>query len=410
MISGFRRVAAKTSRGGLAPTVAFVGHSAAMSGAEIAMLRGMRALRGHIRPVFILAEDGPLVGALEADGVSVIVLPMGDGVRTVRRRELSGLGAAMPMARNAWRMLRYAWELRTLLRQAGADIVHVYTMKSVVYGGVAGRLARVPVVWHLHNRIASDWLPAPAVLVMRGLSYVLPSTVVCVSHSTADSISRRSKVVYNCLESLPGELSGRAAPIPLKNADQPFRYGVLGRLTPWKGQDVFLRAFAEAFPNGDESARLIGAPLFEEHEYEAELVALTSELGLDSRVEFRGFRSDVWDELSQLDALVHCSVIPEPFGQVVVEGLIAGLPVIATRDGGPGEIITDGVNGLLVPNSDTTRLAAALLRLRSDAELRGHLVEGARGSAARFGPDQYRRDMMAVYTPLLRRQPKASRA
>ena len=333
---------------------------------------------------------------------------MGDGMRTVRRRELRGLATVL---RNVSHLFGYAWRLRALLRRHRVDLVHVYTMKSVVYGGFAGRLAGLPVVWHLHNRIASDWLPAPAVWAMRGLSYALPQAIICVSQSTADSVPRRSTVIVNCLDEPPGGVpipDGAAAagigtgrrPVPLRGA---------GPADSLEGAGRFRRAFAASFPDGEERARLIGAPLFEEHDYEAELVALRTDLGLEERVEFRGFRSDVWGELSQLDALVHCSVIPEPFGQVVVEGLVAGLPVIATRDGGPGEIITDGVDGLLVRNRDVDHLAAALRRVRDDPDLRDHLVAGARGSAARFGPGAFRDGVLAIYAPLVEKKAGRSR-
>ena len=61
--------------------------------------------------------------------------------------------------------------------------------------------------------------------------------------------------------------------------------------------------------------------------------------------EFRGFREDVWGELRDLDVLVHCSVMPEPFGQVVLEGMAAGVPVVASAAGGPAELVTSGVDG-----------------------------------------------------------------
>ena len=83
--------------------------------------------------------------------------------------------------------------------------------------------------------------------------------------------------------------------------------------------------------------------------------------------------------------------------------MVAGLPVIATREGGPGEIITDGVDGLLVDNSDVGGLASALVRLRGDDKLRDRLIAGARGSAARFGPESFRDDTLAVYRRLLSR-------
>ena len=98
--------------------------------------------------------------------------------------------------------------------------------------------------------------------------------------------------------------------------------------------------------------------------------------GSVDRVVFRGFREDVWAELSQIHLLVHCSLIPEPFGQVVVEGMAAGVPVIAADAGGPAEIITHNVDGILTAPGDVAALAAAMRRIRDDASLRQALVSG----------------------------------
>ena len=153
---------------------------------------------------------------------------------------------------------------------------------------------------------------------------------------------------------------------------------MVGRLAPWKGQNVFFQAFAKAFPDGEEVAVLVGSALFGEDKYERQLRELVCDLGIEERVEFRGFRSEVFEELSTVDALVHASIIPEPFGQVIVEGMAAGLPVIAVRAGGPAEILVDGETGLLYPSGDVDALASLLRRLADDVELRSRLGDQAR--------------------------------
>jgi glycosyltransferase involved in cell wall biosynthesis len=110
-----------------------------------------------------------------------------------------------------------------------------------------------------------------------------------------------------------------------------------------------------------------------------------------------GFSTDVNGHLAQFDALVHASVIPEPFGQVVVEGMAAGLPVIATEAGGPSEIITDGVNGLLYTPGDVAALASAMVQLRDSPARRAALGAAARLKAREFRPDRVAEQVMAVY-------------
>jgi glycosyltransferase involved in cell wall biosynthesis len=172
---------------------------------------------------------------------------------------------------------------------------------------------------------------------------------------------------------------------------------MLGRIAPWKGQDLFLRAFAEAFPGGRESAVLIGSPMFGEQDYEHSLHELVETLGLRERVRFRGFQEDVWPELAQLDVLVHASTIPEPFGTVVLEGMAAGLTVLAPDQGGPATVIEDDRTGRLFRMGDQQRLAAAMRELGEDPGARERLSAAAREAISAYHPDVIARRLEQVY-------------
>ena len=176
---------------------------------------------------------------------------------------------------------------------------------------------------------------------------------------------------------------------------------MVGRIAPWKGQDVFLRAFAGAFPDGEERGLILGAPLFGEEEYERSLRALVEQLGLHDRVDLRGFTDDVAAELAEVDALVHASVIPEPFGRVIVEGMAAGLPVVAAAGGGPDEIVTEGVDGLLYPPGDVDELAARLRRVATDAGLAERLGRAGVERARAFSPELAAAQTSAFYRRVL---------
>jgi glycosyltransferase involved in cell wall biosynthesis len=210
----------------------------------------------------------------------------------------------------------------------------------------------------------------------------LPDMVICNSQET-----RRAAV-------LPDTPAHPVIAGPLGIPAQPGRrngmvrtIGTVGRLAPWKGQDVFLRAFAAVAASAPElKARIIGAALFGEDDYVARLRNLVLDLGIEDRVTFTGFVSDVARELSDLDILVHTSVVPEPFGNAVVEGLAAGVPVVASNAGGPAETITDECNGLLVPPANVEALADALRRLIADADLRARLSAAGLARSADFEP------------------------
>jgi glycosyltransferase involved in cell wall biosynthesis len=96
-------------------------------------------------------------------------------------------------------------------------------------------------------------------------------------------------------------------------------------------------------------------------------------MNLADRVHFLGFRRDVPELMSLASVIVHTSVAPEPFGRVLVEGMLAKRPVVASRAGGAVEVIEDGTSGVLVPPNDSHALAHALANLLSD-ESRGRRI------------------------------------
>lgn len=379
--------------------VVYLDHTARMSGGEIALLNLLPALR-DVDAHVILAEDGPLVSRLQARGISVEVLPLAEEARGLGR-QMIGFGKTRPGTLVATAI--YTLRLARRLRGIRPDIVHTNSLKAALYGGVSGRVAGVPVVWHVRDRIARDYMPSEAVRLVRAVARRLPMAIIVNSLATQATLPNltRHMVVDPIPFPVPGEPSSN--PEPRDGSAQPLRVGMLGRLAPWKGQDVFLRAFAQAFPTGQERAVLVGSALFGEDAYAARLHQLTESLGLVGRVHFRGFREDVWAELAEVDILVHASIIPEPFGQVVVEGMAAGLPVIAAHAGGPTEIITDGLDGLLVPPGDAAALAAALRRLADNPDLRVRLGAAGRRRARDFDPDRVALRVLAVYRSVLGR-------
>lgn len=374
--------------------VAFLDHVATLSGAELALSRLIAALP-NVDAHVILGADGALRGALEQAGAAVEILPLDERARDVRRAQL-GLHRASTSA--ALLTARYAWRLARRLRDLDPDVVHANSLKSGYYGVLAARLAGKPVIWHLHDRLTADYLPPLAARLTRTAVRWLPDVVVCNSRETrraaALPAAPADPVIANpcCLATGSGRRSG----------DAVRTIGMVGRLTPWKGQDVFLRAFAAvAADMPGLEARVIGAALFGEDDYAGGLRDLARDLGIGDRVIFTGFIPDVARELAGLDILVHASVVPEPFGQVVVEGLAAGVPVVASNAGGPAETITDEGNGLLVPPGDVAALAAALRRLIADAALRARLSAAGPARAADFQPAAIGARVEQVYRELV---------
>lgn len=376
--------------------VVYLGHVAKLSGAEIALLRLLPHL-DRVNPHVVLAEDGPLVGRLHMAGISTEVLPMSDTARDLRKGEVDGMLPFRVLGTTAAYILRLAAHLRHLQ----PDLVHTNSLKAGVYGSVAARLAGIPVVWHVRDRIATDYLPAPAVALVRAMCQHLATAVVANSRSTLDTVTPHgvTLVSHSVLPEVLTHMPKRSERLP-----GPLTFGLVGRLAPWKGQDLFVRAFAQAFGDGPERAVIVGGALFGEDDYARELERLIDELGLTERVELRGHREDVWAELRRFDVMAHASITPEPFGQVVLEARAAGLPVIAARAGGPAEMIEDNVNGLLYELGDCADMARAMQRMR-DPALRARLGRAARQGLGPYSPRIVADELQRLYESVLARPP-----
>lgn len=333
-----------------------------MGGGEVALLNLVGALDpARYEPVVLLFADGPLCERLRQAGVETHVMPMAAGVSNTRKDDLGG-GTLMRMGDVA-STFSFAFRVARFITRASVAIVHTNSLKSDLIAGFAARMARRPLVWHVRDRIADDYLPQKVALVFRALCRTFPTRVIAISDAVRQTLGRNSRV----------RVVHDGTHLPAVSNHSPhgegMRVGLVGRISPWKGQDVFLRAASivrRQFPQA--RFQVIGSALFGEREYEQRLETMARADGLNGAVEFLGFRDDVADLMSRLDVLVHASTTGEPFGQVIIEGMAAGKPLVATRGGAVPEIVVDGTTGLLVPMNNAPRMAEAIAILLSDPE------------------------------------------
>ena len=378
-----------------APRVVFLAHVARLSGAEIGLARFAQAAAGRVEATAVLAEDGPLAASLRDAGVAVEVLALAPEARLARRGELQ---PGVAQARGAAHVAAYVPRLARRLTTLAPDLVHAISLKSGLYGSLAGRLAGRPVIWHLHDYLTEENLSPRVAPIMRRAVTTLPAGLVAPSQSTLDSAGR-----------LPNRLPRAVFPFPVPMPDQVANLrpevrtvGIVGRLTPWKGQHVFLRGFAAAFAERPEvSAHVVGSAVFGEQDYADGLVDLARELGIADRVDFRGFRDDVEAEMAQLDVLVHASTLADPLPGVVLEGLGVGVPIVASAAGGHAEHLRRADAGLLFAPGDDAALAAALRRLAGEPGLREALAARGRDLAREFAPDVLVDRTLAFYDEVL---------
>ena len=404
------------------PRILFIDHTARMGGGEVALLNLVVAL-DHQRyvPVVLLFADGPLRQKLEDAGIETHLLPLAADVADARKDTLGGktllqVGAML-------RTMRFVWRVRRKIGRLRPAIVHTNSLKADIIGGLAGRLSRVPVIWHVRDRIADDYLPPRVVRLFRWLAGWVPRIVIANSRSTLETLDRDTRGIaipsgtvakleqsgYQVIHD--GTLHDEADVREGVGNSDVLLIGLVGRIARWKGQHVFIEAARQLRTRFPRSRfQIIGSPLFGEDAYERELHDTVDRERLGDVVEFAGFREDVGAAIAALDVLVHASITGEPFGQVIVEGMTAAKPVVATRGGGVPEIVVDGDTGLLVPMDDADAMAYAVGRLLGDPALRERMGRRGRQRVAEHFTIRHTADkVQRVYDELLQRATRGTR-
>lgn len=359
------------------PRVLFLDHAGVLSGAELFLFDVAQSYADSGK--VLLFADGPFREWLEQVGVAVEVLPASHTVSGISREGniMQDLQAIPGIFNLAWRAARLA---------RGYDVLYANSQKALVIGVLAGKLADKPVIWHLHDMLVADHFSRAHRRLAVALANRLTTRVIANSRATATAFvasggrAKRVRVVYNGIDSrpfrsvAPTEVDALRKELGLTGV--PI-VGVFGRLALWKGQHVLLEALVH-LPG--VHALLVGEALFGEDTYAEALRKRAKTLGVGDRVHFLGFRQDIPQLMQLSDVVVHTSIAPEPFGRVLVEGMLARKPVVATRAGGVVEAIEDGVTGVLVPPGDAQALARVLTNLLADPS-RSHALAEA-GSAA----------------------------
>ena len=281
--------------------------------------------------------------------------------------------------------LRHLGRLIRLIRRERVDLVQAHTFGTTVYASAAGLTCRVPVAGTFHGFVDLARDDARRGLKLRALA-AGARRVVCVSESLRRAVveefrlrSDQVSVIFNGVDTTrfrPGR--NRALRRELGVADDELLVGAVGNVRRPKGYEVLLDAAAILARDGVR-CRIIVAGIARGSLF-AELEARHAALGLGEMVRFIGFRDDVDDLYRALDVYLLTSH-SEGFSLSTVQALATALPVVATRCGGPEEIVTDGVDGVLTAVGSAGEIAAAIGALAADPARRAQLAGAARAAA-----------------------------
>lgn len=287
-----------------------------------------------------------------------------------------------------------------IIKSYSIDIIHTHGYRSDVAGLIAAKLTGTPIVSTVHGWTSVS-LKLRAYQMLDRFCLKRFDRIVCVSNLLHQEFSKlginSERLVYlpNAV-SLPEKTSRQRdtarQQLVLESGEKVVV--AVGRLSPEKGLDILLTAFARQF-SSDRGVRLI---LVGDGPERAALESLALGLGIAEQVVFAGFISDVAGYYAAADLFVMSSHT-EGFPMALLEAMAWELPVLATAVGGIPDIVQDGVNGCLVPPGSVEPLAAAMANLLGNRGLAESMGQAARQTIAeRFAADQWARALENVYS------------
>ena len=362
-----------------------------VGGAEMHLLSlvGGQTRRGHRVRVAWLKGRGSLTEDFRAAGAEWT----------------GGVGSGPTLVARLWPHLRWA------------ERVHTHLLKADMAAGLAATLAgrRGALVSSKHND--EQVLKRRAVSCLHGLIGRLPRRTIVLSDHVGRFIERYGRVpparqtrIYYGLDREPFERarsmsSGRRASLRASFGfdARDFVLVCVARFAAQKAHEVLLDAFRTALDRSAPAAPrlrllLVGDDPFGDGRARAEARAAELDLGRDCV--FAGIRRDVAELYGMADAFVLASLW-EGLGLVFLEAMAAGLPVIATRVSAVGEVVLDGLTGVLVEAGSAEAMAVAMLRLAGDPALCRRLGEvGHERVREHFGLERMIEETLAVYEQL----------
>jgi len=316
----------------------YLANSPHIGGGNRSLLRMVQKVKGDGHDVFILVPgEGKLVELLTKENIKYIIF----------NHRVSNKFSKIDFIRKLFKYIKIFYSY-------SPDIIHVNDLFCYSIASIAARILNIPLCCHMRYSVEQN-----------SVNYylkALPDVIIFNSHYMKElfleknpyfSLSVKKEVIYNFFD--PNDYYCPNIRNTIRNqwsADAYFLVGVIGNLSPQKGHNTFLRMAKEVLKiSRNFRFVIIGEDLDPTNCNELYIKSLIKELNIEEFVIWLGFKDNIGEVLSALDTLVVPSTY-EPFGRVAVEGLLAGLPVVASRIGGLVEILEGAPCGFLVePNN-----------------------------------------------------------
>jgi glycosyltransferase involved in cell wall biosynthesis len=365
-------------------SVLFLDHCARPAGAQMSLQNMIAAgVRGNV----ILLEQGPMVARFQELGVEVHVDEL-NGEFQDQLLGRGGLRTVVKLPRALWRIRR---KIRQRVAEENAEILILNSLRVTLLAAASGVTRRLPTVVMVRDGLAPPYMSRMMSFLCRSVLRLASTEVVANSSWTASKTGLKNVRVVSPFvspEFFSTEYTTDGA--ESSDSDRKIRVLLLGRIAPWKGQDLLFGALPHLTAGRDYEFSIAGAPLFGEHDYAQELE--NQREGWREIVALLGHRDDVIELIDGHDIVLHTSIAPEPFGQVVLQGMARGKVVIAANLGGPAELIEDGVDGYLYEAGSRLGVAQSLSYAIDNYDklsaLRSNAVRSASAHAPSVGAAQ----------------------
>lgn len=324
------------------------------------LCRGLEA-RGHSVGA-VVRENGPLLSELREEHVKIVMC---------RKRTGVGLFSAMRLA--------------GIIDRDGWQLINAHTPPDYMFAALARRLSsskpKLVVTRHILLPLGKSLFHKWTLRSAEGLIAVSDAVKETLNNHPFIDASK-VKAIWNGIDTTRFAPHGtRSLREELGLGENERLVGILGEISPHKGQKVFLEAALLLLQGGHEAKFVVAGPTKPQNQpYLERLCAMVRDSGRSSQVHFAGRISDMPDAMRSLNVMVLASEA-EPFGLVTVEAMACGCAVVATRSGASSEIITDGRDGLLVEPGSHEALASAIGVVLDDETTRARLCESARETA-----------------------------
>lgn len=363
-------------------TILIIDNSTAFTGAFKCALNEAELLSAEHRFIFVLNKNSALVQLLKDKGITVYTLPMVEVKRSI------GVLLIYPFA-----LLRNTFSLLNILRRERVDVVHVNDFYNLL--GAMSKIFGFKGKLLTYVRFLPSVMPGPLRKLWIGCGLRYSHRVIAVSDAVLKQLPEHAKAVrvYD-----PVQLSER---LPEKDYAAKGTVSILylANYIQGKGQDAALEAFVQAHKlNSNMTLTFMGGDmgLEKNREFKQKLEVRSQELGLGNVVQFAPFNSNVEQSIKESDIVLNFSEA-ESFSMTCLEAAYYGTALIATRCGGPEEIIENRRTGITVPVKDINAMRDAILALVSDASLRiQYALAGKEYVRSKFNIETYKQQMRQI--------------